>query len=170
MRVSFARRLLMVIWFPGALRPSKPASTSYSTLPSRGGGLLHSVRLLCADIEKCCLLCSMFTQLSHLVHAAGNSFLLFSLIPALCFVPLSLLPCVFLLALCKCRTASWHTYPPECLCLSPTGIGSLIGRRLPFEKATSAVRAAAADDRDSRRAPGRLHRQNDDLRPSDVPT
>jgi hypothetical protein len=66
-----------------------------------GGGLLRSVRILCAKIEKRCLLRSVFAQFGHLVHAACNSLLLFSLIPALCFVPLSLLPCVFLLALCK---------------------------------------------------------------------
>jgi hypothetical protein len=66
------------------------------------GGLLYRVRLLWAEIEKCGLLSSMFAQFGHLVHAARNSLLLFSLIPALCFLALSLLPCVFLLALCEC--------------------------------------------------------------------
>jgi len=42
-----------------------------------------------------------FAQFGHLIHAAFHGPLLFSLVPALCFVPLSLLPCVFFLALCK---------------------------------------------------------------------
>jgi len=44
----------------------------------------------------------VFAQFGHLVDSACNSFFLFSLIPALCFVPLSLLARVFLLALCEC--------------------------------------------------------------------
>ena len=67
-----------------------------------GGGLLRAVAFLCANVEKSCLLRSVFAQFGHFVHAAGNSLLLFPLIPALCLVPLSLLPCVFLLALRKC--------------------------------------------------------------------
>ena len=66
------------------------------------GGLLSIVLVSRAEIEERRLLCGMFAQFSHLVDSASNSLLLFSLIPALCFVPLSLLPCVFLLALCKC--------------------------------------------------------------------
>ena len=65
-------------------------------------GLLCGVCILSAEIEERRLLCSMFAQFSHLVDAAGNSLLLFPLTPALRFVPLSLLACVFLLALCKC--------------------------------------------------------------------
>jgi hypothetical protein len=49
-----------------------------------------------------CLLCSVLAQFSHLVHAARNGLLLLPLIPSLCFVPSSLLPRVFFLALCKC--------------------------------------------------------------------
>src|SRR5215469_394328 len=67
-----------------------------------GGGLLRSASVLRAEIEKRCLLRGMLAQFGHLVDAACNRLLLFSLIPALCFVPLSLLPRVFLLALCEC--------------------------------------------------------------------
>jgi hypothetical protein len=56
-----------------------------------GSGLVLSV-----------LLCSCGRNFSHLVHAARNSLLLFPLIPSLRFIPLSLLPRVFFLALCKC--------------------------------------------------------------------
>jgi hypothetical protein len=66
------------------------------------GGRLRGVLVCCAEIEERRLLCGMFAQFSHLVDAAGNSLLLFSLIPALRFVPLSLLARVFLLALGKC--------------------------------------------------------------------
>jgi len=55
-----------------------------------------------AEIEERRLLCGMFTQFSHLVDSACNRFFLFSLAPTICFVPLSLLACVFLLALGKC--------------------------------------------------------------------
>jgi hypothetical protein len=44
----------------------------------------------------------MFAQFGHLVGAGWNGVFLFALIPALGFVSLSLLPCVFLLALCEC--------------------------------------------------------------------
>jgi hypothetical protein len=64
--------------------------------------VLHSLRVLCSDIEECRLLCGMFAQFGHLVDAAWNGVFLFALIPALCFVSLSLLPCMFLLALCEC--------------------------------------------------------------------
>jgi len=52
-------------------------------------------------IEKCCLLCRVLTQFGELVDAAGGRFFLFSLVPALFFIALPLLPCVFLLTLCK---------------------------------------------------------------------
>ncbi|HKF04863.1 MAG TPA: hypothetical protein VKB49_21255 [Candidatus Sulfotelmatobacter sp.] len=65
-------------------------------------GRIRGVLVSCAEIEERRLLCGMLVQFSHLVDAACNRLLLFSLIPALCFVPLSLLPCMFLLALCKC--------------------------------------------------------------------
>jgi hypothetical protein len=65
-------------------------------------GLLRFVVISCAEIEECRLLCGMFAQFGHLVDSACNSLLLFALTSALCFVPLSLLPRVFLLALCKC--------------------------------------------------------------------
>lgn len=67
-----------------------------------GRGLICGAAVICAEIEKCRLLGSMFPQFGHLVHATCNRLLLFSLIPALGFVPLSLLSCVFLLALRKC--------------------------------------------------------------------
>jgi hypothetical protein len=47
------------------------------------GGLIRSASVLCAKIEKRCLLRSVFAQFGHLVHAACNSLLLFSLISAL---------------------------------------------------------------------------------------
>jgi hypothetical protein len=65
-------------------------------------GLLGIVFVSCAEIEKRCLLCGMFAQFSRLVDAACNRLLLLSLISALRFVPLSLLPRVFLLAFCEC--------------------------------------------------------------------
>jgi hypothetical protein len=65
------------------------------------GGFFHSVGVVCAKVEKRCLLRSMLAQFGHLVHAAFLGLLLFSLIPALGFVALSLLTRVFLLALCE---------------------------------------------------------------------
>ena len=65
-------------------------------------GPLGIVHVFCAEIEERRLLCGMFAQFGHLVDSACNSLLLFSLISALRFVPLSLLPRVFLLALCEC--------------------------------------------------------------------
>ena len=67
-----------------------------------GGRLLRGVRILYAEIEKRGLLSGMFAQFCHLVDAAGNSLLLFALIPPLCFVPLSLLAGLFLLPFGKC--------------------------------------------------------------------
>jgi hypothetical protein len=64
--------------------------------------VLHSLPVLRSDIEECRLLCCMPAQFGHLVDVAGNSVLPFPLTPALRFIPLSLLPCVFLLALCEC--------------------------------------------------------------------
>ena len=66
------------------------------------GRRLRGVLVSCAEIEERRLLCGMLAQFSHLVDSACNSFFLFSLIPTLCFVPLSLLARVFLLALGKC--------------------------------------------------------------------
>jgi hypothetical protein len=66
------------------------------------GGRFRSVLVLCAEIEEGRLLCGMLAQFRHLVDSTCNSFFLFSLIPTLCFVPLSLLARVFLLALCEC--------------------------------------------------------------------
>jgi hypothetical protein len=65
-------------------------------------GLLGIVLVFCTEIEECRLLCGMFAQFGHLVGSACNRLLLFSLISALRFVSLSLLPRVFLLALCEC--------------------------------------------------------------------
>jgi hypothetical protein len=66
------------------------------------GGLLGSSNVLCAKIEKRRLLRGVFAQFCHLVDAAANILLLFSLTSPLCFVALSLLPCVFLLTFCEC--------------------------------------------------------------------
>ena len=65
------------------------------------GGFFRGVRISCANIEKCCLLCSMFAQFGHLIYTAFDRLLLSSLVPSLCLVSLSLLPCVFFLAFCK---------------------------------------------------------------------
>jgi hypothetical protein len=65
-------------------------------------GLPGIVLVFCAEIEERRLLCGMFAQFGHLVDSAGNRLLLFSLISALRFISLSLLPRVFLLALCEC--------------------------------------------------------------------
>jgi len=67
-----------------------------------GRGLLRSFIFLHTNVEQRRLRCSMFAQFGHLICAAFHRLILLSLIPALCLVPLSLLPCVFLLAFCKC--------------------------------------------------------------------
>jgi hypothetical protein len=66
------------------------------------GGLLGIVFVFRAEVEERRLLCGMFAQFGHLVDCACNSLLLFSLISALRFVSLSLLPRMFLLTLCEC--------------------------------------------------------------------
>jgi len=81
--------------------PAKPGKYELLANVIAGSGLLLSVRFIRAKIESR-LLCSVLAQFSHLVHAARNGLLLLPLLPSLCFVPLSLLPRVFFLALCKC--------------------------------------------------------------------
>ena len=75
---------------------------------------------------------------------------------------------MFLLARRERCSPAWHKYPLSRLIYfrpaSPVRPGVLSA----FEKATSAVRAAAVDDRDSRHARDRLPRQNDGLRREDV--
>src|SRR5215469_16428215 len=66
-----------------------------------GRGLIRSFSFFHTNVEKRRLCCSMFAQFGHLIRAAFHRLLLPSLVPALCLVPLSLLPCVFFLALCK---------------------------------------------------------------------
>ena len=63
---------------------------------------LTSSSVFNANIEERGLLCSVFTQLGHFIHAGRSSLLLFPLVPALCFVTLSLLPRLFFLAFGKC--------------------------------------------------------------------
>lgn len=74
-------------------------SSSSTWLPVRR---LLGIFVLCANIEERRLLCGVFAQFRHLVHRTCNRLLLFSPIFALRFVSLSLLPRVFLLALCEC--------------------------------------------------------------------
>jgi hypothetical protein len=62
---------------------------------------LLQFRFLPVNVEERRLCCCMFAQLGHLIDTALGRLLLFSLIPAFGLVPLSLLPCVFLLAFCK---------------------------------------------------------------------
>ena len=59
-------------------------------------GLLGIVLVYCAEIEERRLLCGMSAQFFHLVDSACNRLFLFSLISALRFVSLPLLPRVFL--------------------------------------------------------------------------
>jgi hypothetical protein len=66
-------------------------------------------------VEQRCLSFRIFAQLIYVIHAAGLRFLLFSLVSPLCFLPLLLLAGLFFLALCKRRSALWHTRP---LCVS----------------------------------------------------
>ena len=73
------------------IRPHEPAEPKLLVEVVTLGGL-GIVLVFRAEIEERRLLCGMFAQFSHLVDYAGNSLLLFSLTPALCFVPLSLLP------------------------------------------------------------------------------
>jgi len=82
------------------LIPRKPQHELLTNVVT-GCGVIRGASFLYAKIEKCRLLSGMFAQFGHLVHTAHNGLLLFSLIPALCLVPLSLLPRVFLLALCE---------------------------------------------------------------------
>jgi hypothetical protein len=82
--------------------PAKPGKYELLANVIAGSGLLLSVRFIRAPRLNRCLLCSVLAQFSHLVHAARNGLLLLPLIPSLCFVPSSLLPRVFFLALCKC--------------------------------------------------------------------
>jgi hypothetical protein len=57
--------------------------------------------LIRAQLEHGSLSGSVLAQLGHLVNAAFQGLFQFSLLPALCFVPLSLLPGLFFLALRK---------------------------------------------------------------------
>jgi hypothetical protein len=57
----------------------------------------------------------MFPQFRQLVLSAWLRLILLALGAALGFVPLFLLPCLFLLALCKRRSASWHNLSPDVL-------------------------------------------------------
>ena len=89
--------------FPKIIKPSQARKLQlFVDVVVAWGGLLRAVRFLRAEIEERGLLCGMFAQFSHLVDSACNRLPLFSPISALCFVPLSLLPRVFLLALCEC--------------------------------------------------------------------
>ena len=78
------------------------------------GRLFRGSSVLGAHIEKRGLLFRVPAHFSHFVDAANGLFL-FALIPALCFVPLSLLPCLLLLTLGERRSASWHRCPPDSL-------------------------------------------------------
>jgi hypothetical protein len=101
MRISDSRQFPTHNLFPQRIKPAKNCKLELLVdVVSRG--FLGTASVLCAKIEKRCLLGSVFAQYGHFVHAICRKLLLFSLIPALCFVTLSLLPCVFLLALGKC--------------------------------------------------------------------
>ena len=101
MRVSYGRRFRRTTLFPQGV---SVANLELELLADVAilGRRLRGVLVSCAEIEERRLLCGMLAQFSHLVDSACNSFFLFSLIPTLCFVPLSLLARVFLLALGKC--------------------------------------------------------------------
>ena len=72
----------------------------WDVVPVVGGH--GGVRVVCSDVEERSLFCGMFAQFCHLVDGSWNSVFLFALDPALCFVSLSLLTRVFLLALGEC--------------------------------------------------------------------
>lgn len=67
-----------------------------------GCGVVGAVGFLFSEIEQGRLGCGVFTEFSHLIDTAGLRFFLFALRPALRFVSLSLLTCLFFLALCEC--------------------------------------------------------------------
>jgi hypothetical protein len=69
-------------------------------------------RLFNPNVEQRRLRPGMLLQVVHVVNAAFRLVLL-ALHPALRFVPLFLLARLFLLALRKCRSASWHTQSPN---------------------------------------------------------
>ena len=94
--VSFRKSLFPQIGLPQICNHESLADVAIGT------GLLRSFIFLDTNVEQRRLFCSMFTQFGHLIHAAFHGLLLPSLAPALCLIPLSLLPCVFFLALCKC--------------------------------------------------------------------
>src|SRR5215469_13869384 len=86
----------------GHLRSRRLAITHLSPDAAIRRGLVGSFSFRYADVEQRRLCCGMFTQFGHLIQAAFHRLLLPSLVPALCLVLLSLLPCVFFLTLCKC--------------------------------------------------------------------
>src|ERR1019366_9845559 len=95
----------------------------------------------------------MLLQFAHLVRTAFRFFLL-ALVLALGFVALFLLPGLFLLALGKCGSASWHSQSPlSLLSLSLAGNRLLAAKVQRSRKATSEARGVGVPGRDSRRAP-----------------
>jgi hypothetical protein len=59
------------------------------------------LRFVHADIKQGGLGCGVFAQLGHIVQRVFGGLLLLALISALGLIALPLLPCLFLLALCK---------------------------------------------------------------------
>jgi hypothetical protein len=72
----------------------------YSDFAIRSG-FVDRLWFIAAKVEQRCLSGRVFAQLGHVIRAAWLRLFLFSLASALCFFPLSLLPCLFFLTLCK---------------------------------------------------------------------
>jgi len=165
MRISFGPRFVDPILAAGPIALASYVLQLFSQVVTGSG--LHCLCVFSPEIEECRLLGGVGLQFSHLVHAAGNGLLLFALVSALGLVPLLLLPRLFLLPFCKCRSASWHMYPSSFLI---AGRHSYSCRTfVVVRQATSVVRAAAAGARDNHRDYGRRRRQNAGLRPAGGP-
>ena len=80
-----------------------PPSSFSGTLLRLGDGFFDRAYFVGTNVEQCRLCCSVFAQLAHLVRAIHAAFrlVLLALDPALCFVPLFLLPLLFFLTLGK---------------------------------------------------------------------
>ena len=171
MRIPLARRpdVRTVNLVVRALGCGKLAITSHS--PMRLSGVDSSAVSVSStpmlNSAACAAACSRSSTMSSTLPSTGFSCLRWFLRSALS------------LCLC-CRACSFWRFvnvdrplgihiPRHILYSSPTASCNLAGR-IVFEKATSAVRAAAVDDHGSHRARGRRRHQNDGLHLVDART
>ena len=152
-----------------ALGSGRLAITSHSPMwpPGVDSSVLSVSSTPMLNSAACAAACSRSSAISSTLPSTGFSCLRWFLRSALS------------LCLC-CRVCSFWRFvnvdrplgihiPRHILCSSPTASCNVAGP-IVFEKATSAVRAAAVDDHGSHRARGRVHRQNDGLHLVDART